>query len=64
MAKSMKKRKPRAVKPRPPYYVASRLQSVEALEATLNELLEQGFTIRHVLCGLETYTIVALMPDL
>lgn len=47
-----------------PYYVAYRLQSVEDLEAKLNELREEGFTIKDIMCGLETYTVVALMPDL
>lgn len=51
-------------KRKPPYYVARRLQSVEELEATLNELRAEGFTIKDIMCGLETYTVVALMPDL
>jgi hypothetical protein len=57
-----KKARPRAR--RPPYYIAVRLQSVEELEAKLNEFREQGFMIKDILCGLETYTVVALMPEL
>ncbi len=50
-------------KRKPPYYIARRLQSVEELEATLNELRDEGFTIKEIVCGIETYTVVALMPD-
>lgn len=61
----MTKNKPRRQRQRkPPYYVARRLQSVEALEETLNQLRDEGFTITHVMCGIETYTVVALKPDL
>lgn len=48
---------------KPPYYVAYRLE-FGALEAKLNELRDEGFTITHVMCGIETYTVVALKPDL
>jgi len=48
---------------KPPYYIARRLPSVEELEKTLNALRDQGFTIKEIMCGIETYTVVALMPD-
>lgn len=55
----------RATKRRkPPYYVAYRLQSVEELEEKLNALRDEGFTNTQVMCGLETYTVVALKPAL
>lgn len=56
------KKKP--AKRKPPYYVAYRLQSVEELEAKLNQLRDEGFAITEIMCGLETYTVVALMPAL
>lgn len=60
----MTKRKARTRKRKAPYYIARRLQSVEELEATLNELRDEGFAIKDIMCGLETYTVVALMPEL
>ena len=52
-----------ALRKQPPYYIARRLQSVQDLEAVLNELRDEGYIIRWVMGGLETYTVVALMPE-
>lgn len=57
----MAKRKARAAKRQPPYYIARRADTAEELEALLNELRDEGFSILHVLPG---YVVVALMPDL
>lgn len=46
---------------RPPYFVTRRADTAERLEQVLNELIEEGFTIRYVL---PWYVVVALMPEL
>ena len=50
-------------RPQRPYFIVRRLQFVQDLETVLNELRDEGYVIKWVMGGPDTFTVVALMPE-
>ena len=63
MSKKTRQHLLEALQKQPPYYIARRLQSVQDLETVLNELRDEGYVIKWVMGGPDTFTVVAVMPE-